>query len=72
VKLKPNKDYFYYTQGVLDNMARLCRYLMNKYNIPKENVLRHYDVSGKSCPGIIGWNPDSGSEATYEAFVNAL
>ena len=29
---------------------------MKKYNIPLENVIRHYDISGKVCPGIIGWN----------------
>jgi N-acetylmuramoyl-L-alanine amidase CwlA len=23
---------------------------MNKYSIPKENVIRHYDVTGKLCP----------------------
>ena len=29
---------------------------MKKYNIPIERVVRHYDISGKLCPGIIGWN----------------
>jgi N-acetylmuramoyl-L-alanine amidase CwlA len=29
---------------------------MAKYNIPKTNVVRHYDVSGKLCPGVVGWN----------------
>lgn len=24
--------------------------LMKKYNVPKENVIRHYDVNGKPCP----------------------
>ena len=23
---------------------------MKKYNIPAENVIRHYDVTGKNCP----------------------
>ena len=30
--------------------------IMEKYNVPIERVIRHYDVSGKLCPGIIGWN----------------
>ena len=34
----------------------LVRYLMKKYGIPKTNVVRHYDVTGKLCPGIYGWN----------------
>jgi N-acetylmuramoyl-L-alanine amidase CwlA len=29
---------------------------MKKYNIPASNVIRHYDVSGKICPGVLGWN----------------
>lgn len=28
----------------------LVKYLMNKYNIPASNVIRHYDVTGKNCP----------------------
>lgn len=32
------------------NAAQLCAYLMKKYNVPLKNVIRHYDVTGKSCP----------------------
>lgn len=28
----------------------LTELLMKKYNVPKENVIRHYDVNGKPCP----------------------
>jgi N-acetyl-anhydromuramyl-L-alanine amidase AmpD len=41
---------------VLDNTEKLVKYLMEKYNIPLDRVVRHYDASRKSCPGIIGWN----------------
>ena len=34
---------------------------MKKYNIPAERVVRHYDISGKLCPGVLGWN----NEITY-------
>ena len=27
-----------------------------KYNIPIDRVIRHYDASRKSCPGLVGWN----------------
>ena len=52
----PNHDGWYFTEAALDNARRLVRYLMAKYGIPKSNVIRHYDVSGKMCPGIVGWN----------------
>ena len=46
----------YFTDKALDNARKLVRYLMKTYGIPKENLIRHYDVSGKLCPGIPGWN----------------
>ena len=32
--------------------------LMKRYNIPIENVIRHYDITGKLCPGLLGWNDE--------------
>lgn len=52
----PNHVGWYYTDAALDNARKLVRHLMAKYNIPKGNVVRHYDISGKMCPGIVGWN----------------
>ena len=48
------------------------QYLMKKYNVPKENVVRHFDISGKHCPGIIGWNDfniytKDGKQTTYKS-----
>lgn len=52
--------------------ADLVKQLMKEYNIPPENVVRHYDVNGKPCPGIIGWNADSGSEAAWNEFKKSI
>ena len=40
----------YPSAKTIENALELTVYLMNKYKIPKENVIRHYDVSGKACP----------------------
>ena len=41
----------YYIDGkTAANTACFVRELMEKYSIPIENVLRHYDVTGKCCP----------------------
>lgn len=32
------------------NTIELAKYLMNKYNIPLNRVVRHYDASRKNCP----------------------
>lgn len=34
----------------------LTKQLQKKHNIPDERVIRHYDVSGKLCPGNWQWN----------------
>lgn len=52
----PNHEGWSFSNSALDNTVRLVRHLMKQYGIPKERVIRHYDVTGKSCPGIIGWN----------------
>lgn len=53
---KVNHSGWYYTDKALENAIRLTKILMKKFNIPIERVVRHYDISGKICPGIIGWN----------------
>lgn len=52
----PNHEGWEFTEAALANAARLAKLLMRKYNIPIERVVRHYDISGKLCPGIPGWN----------------
>ena len=53
---KVNHEGWYYTEESLANAVKLVKILMKKFNIPIENVVRHYDISGKICPGIVGWN----------------
>lgn len=40
----------YPSEKTIQNAIELTKSLMKKYNIPKENVIRHYDVTGKKCP----------------------
>lgn len=40
----------YPSKKTIENVLILTKSLMKKYNIPKENVIRHYDVTGKACP----------------------
>lgn len=41
---------FYFDEKTVKNAVELVKMLMEKYNIPITNVLRHYDVTGKICP----------------------
>ena len=54
-----NTDGWYFTKETLENVKKLAKYLMKKYNIPKNRVVRHWDVNSKNCPGIVGWNTGS-------------
>ena len=55
----PNHSGWTFTEAALANTVKLSKILMKKYNIPLSNVIRHYDASRKSCPGLIGWNDSS-------------
>ena len=37
-------------EKTVDNTGELVRDLMKRYGVSKEHVIRHYDVTGKSCP----------------------
>lgn len=43
-----NGEYKFYNETI-ENALELCRILVNKYNIPKENVLMHWHVTHKVC-----------------------
>ena len=47
---KDDKGQYYINQATQNTAIKLIRVIMKKYNIPLENVLRHYDVTGKMCP----------------------
>lgn len=52
----PNHSGWHITEATFQNTVRLARHLMKKYNIPLSRVVRHYDITGKLCPGVNGWN----------------
>lgn len=39
-----------FTQATYDSLVELTAWLCGKFNVPVENVIRHYDVTGKKCP----------------------
>jgi len=40
-------------ENAVANTVELVKYHMNKYSIPPERVVRHYDASRKTCPGTM-------------------
>lgn len=47
---KDSKGVYYIKDETVATTIELVKELMQKYNISIENVIRHYDVTGKICP----------------------
>lgn len=67
-----NSKKWSFTEKAVAKAVELTKYLMQTYNIPADRVIRHYDVSGKLCPGIIGWNEDSKDISQWKEFKAKL
>ena len=55
---KDSKGNYYIKDETIKNTIELVKTLMVKHNVPIENVIRHYDVTGKNCPAPLVENPD--------------
>ena len=61
----------YPSDQTIKNALDLVEHLMQKYSIPKDNVIRHYDVSGKLCP--VYWCGTKDKDTKWEtAFLSRL
>lgn len=64
---RKNSNGYYFKPETVERAADLVRELMEKYNIPAENVVRHYDVTRKICPA-----PFANNELAWEHFKGRL
>ena len=60
----------YPTDSTINNIIELVRTLMKKYNISINNVIRHFDVTGKKCP--MYWCGDSQKNGKWQKFKNSI
>ena len=65
----PNDTNWYFTDAVIANCVELTKKLMEEYDIKADHVIRHYDVNGKPCPGVIGWNEDTNDISKWQDFI---
>ncbi len=47
---KKNANGWYFEDKTVENTVKLVKMLMKKYGVSPDNVIRHYDVTGKNCP----------------------
>lgn len=60
---------WYFENATVRSAIGLTEYLMQKYGIDADHVIRHYDVTGKTCPNPYVYN---NTEHTWEAFKNSI
>ena len=64
-----NKNHVIYpTEATIQRAIELCLYLMNKYNIDSNHVIRHFDVTGKQCPAY--WIENAIWEAEFHSKIS--
>ena len=56
-----------FNQATYDSLVRLTRWLMEAYDLDTDQVIRHYDVTGKICPKSFVENPEE-----WEQFLKDL
>ncbi len=60
-------DFCAYNEAVEVKAIECVRYLLKKYNLKKESVVRHFDVTTKCCP-----KPYVNDEALWKEFLNKI
>ena len=56
-----------FTAKAVAAAVELTKNLMKQFGVPASNVIRHYDVTGKSCPRVPGWGA-VGGDAEWKKF----
>lgn len=50
---------WYFEPETVDSAVALCRDIVGRYGLGREQVLRHYDVTGKVCPAPFVYDGES-------------
>ena len=60
-----------FTDKAVAAAVELTKSLMKQFGVPADRVIRHYDVTGKSCPRVPGWGAVGGS-AEWDKFKKLI
>ena len=66
---KANGQDWYFEDATVKAAEELTKYLMQKYGVDAEHVIRHYDVTGKICPNPYVYNH---TEHKWDDFVKHI
>lgn len=51
-----------YTKATYESLVKLTAWLCKKYDLTEEDLIRHYDITGKNCPKYFVENEDAWDE----------
>ena len=57
-----------FTKKTYNSLIKLTAWLCGRYNLKKEDIIRHYDVTGKDCPRYYVANEDKWEELKNNVF----
>lgn len=60
---------WYFEDATVAAAVELAKYLMQKYGVPADHVIRHHDVTGKVCPNPYVYNT---TQHVWDAFRAAI
>lgn len=63
---KDSKGNLYISEETIARTGKLVKWLMYHYKVPASHVIRHFDVTGKACPGT------ATTDAKWKALKNKL
>lgn len=64
-----------FNEATENSLVELCAYLLKKFDLDVDDIIRHYDVTGKACP--LYWSPTkyqaaSIANARFKAFKDKV
>lgn len=61
---------WYFENKTVQSTIELVRYLMKKYHVSADHVIRHYDVTGKICPNPYAYNEGKNTWETFQKGIS--
>ena len=61
-----------FSDATYQSLVKLVRYLADGYGLSSDDVIRHYDVTGKLCPYYYATNPEAWEAFKKDVFSPSL
>ncbi len=56
-----------FADATYNSLTKITSWLLTEFNLTKENIIRHYDITGKNCPKFFVENEDAWAQFKEDA-----